>query len=153
MNKGRQAVGAWEIYECIFVLVLEALREHGLLPGKDLWIDASVVEANVSLRALVPRNTEEQYWVYVNRLAAGLPLITTCVDEVLSMLRRLSERHAGCEHPSGTTISRRQRRSSENAKAAARLSARVVIPQPLRVKRTLEATLAAINPINGDVSA
>jgi transposase len=65
----RQRLGL-EIYEGIFVLLLEALREHGLLGGKNLGIDASVIEANASLRALVHRNTEEQYWGYVKRLAA-----------------------------------------------------------------------------------
>lgn len=65
----RQRLGL-EIYESIFVLVLEALREHGLLRGRNLGIDASVIEANASLRALVHRNTEEQYWDYVKRLAA-----------------------------------------------------------------------------------
>jgi transposase len=40
------------------------------LRGKNLGIDSSVIEANASLRALVHRNTEEQYWDYVKRLAA-----------------------------------------------------------------------------------
>jgi transposase len=65
----RQRLGL-EIYESIFLLVLEALGEHGLLRGKNLGIDASVIEANASLRALVNRNTEEHYWDYVKRLAA-----------------------------------------------------------------------------------
>jgi len=65
----RQRLGL-EIYERIFALTLQALREHGLLRGKNLGIDSSVIEANASLRALVHRNTEEQYWDYVKRLAA-----------------------------------------------------------------------------------
>ena len=65
----RQRLGL-EIYQRIFTLTLEALREHGLLRGKNLGIDASIIEANASLRALVNRNTEEQYWDYVKRLAA-----------------------------------------------------------------------------------
>lgn len=65
----RQRLGL-EIYQAIFALTLEALREHGLLRGKNLGIDSSVIEANASLRALVHRNTEEQYWDYVKRLAA-----------------------------------------------------------------------------------
>lgn len=65
----RQRLGL-EIYEQIFTLTLQALREHGLLRGKNLGIDSSVIEANASLRALVNRNTEEQYWDYVKRLAA-----------------------------------------------------------------------------------
>jgi transposase len=66
----RQRLGL-EIYERIFTIALQALREHGLLRGKNLGIDASVMEANASLRALVNRNTEEQYWDYVKRLAAA----------------------------------------------------------------------------------
>ena len=65
----RQRLGL-EIYQQIFALTLQALREHGLLRGKNLGIDSSVIEANASLRALVHRNTEEQYWDYVKRLAA-----------------------------------------------------------------------------------
>lgn len=65
----RQRLGL-EIYEHIFMITLQALREHGLLRGKNLGIDASIIEANASLRALVHRNTEEQYWDYVKRLAA-----------------------------------------------------------------------------------
>ena len=65
----RQRLGL-EIYDRIFTLTLQALREHGLLRGKNLGIDSSVIEANASLRALVHRNTEEQYWDYVKRLAA-----------------------------------------------------------------------------------
>lgn len=65
----RQRLGL-DLYERIFNLSLQALREHGLLRGKNLGIDSSVIEANASLRALVHRNTEEQYWDYVKRLAA-----------------------------------------------------------------------------------
>jgi transposase len=65
----RQRLGL-EVYQRIFTLTLEALREHGLLRGKNLGIDSSVIEANASLRALVHRNTEEQYWDYVKGLAA-----------------------------------------------------------------------------------
>jgi transposase len=58
------------IYDQVFTLVLSALQEHGLLRGKHLGIDSSVMEANASLRGLVHRNTGEAYWDYVQRLAA-----------------------------------------------------------------------------------
>lgn len=58
------------IYQAALELVLRGLREHGLLKGRHLGIDSSVIEANASLRELVHRNTEEQYWEYVKRLAA-----------------------------------------------------------------------------------
>lgn len=65
----RQRLGA-EVYQEVFWIVLEALREHGLLKGRHLGIDSSVIEANASLRSLEHRNTEESYWQYVKGLAA-----------------------------------------------------------------------------------
>jgi transposase len=58
------------IFQAALELVLRGLREHGLLKGRHLGIDSSVMEANASLRELVHRNTEEHYWEYVKRLAA-----------------------------------------------------------------------------------
>ena len=56
--------------EAVHGVVLGALREHGLLRGRKLGIDSSVIEANASLRALEHRNTEETYWDDVKKLAA-----------------------------------------------------------------------------------
>src|SRR5260370_3742955 len=60
---------AAEIYQAVFELILKALKECGLLKGRYLGIDSSVIEANASLKSLVVRNTEEAYWDYVKKLA------------------------------------------------------------------------------------
>jgi len=65
----RQRLGQ-DIYQAAFELVLTGLYEYGLLKGRHLGIDSSIIEANASLRELVSRNTEEEYWIYVKRLAA-----------------------------------------------------------------------------------
>ena len=59
-----------EVIEAVHRVVLGMLRGHGLLRGRKLGIDSSVLEANASLRALEHRNTEESYWDYVRKLAA-----------------------------------------------------------------------------------
>lgn len=59
-----------EQMEEIHEVMLKALRAHGLLRGRRIGIDSSVIEANASLRALVDRNTEQNYWEYVQKLAA-----------------------------------------------------------------------------------
>jgi transposase len=59
-----------EVYEQVFVLILRALQQHGLVKGRHVGIDASVIEANASLKGLVNRQTEEVYWEYVRRLAS-----------------------------------------------------------------------------------
>ena len=64
----RQRLGQ-EIYDQVFILILSALDQHGLLKGKNVGIDASVIEANAALKTLINRNTNEAYWEYVQRLA------------------------------------------------------------------------------------
>ena len=71
-----------EVYQAVFDLILEGLRRHGLLRGKNLGIDSSVMEANASLRALENRNTGEAYWDYVKRLAIEAGVDGNDVDEV-----------------------------------------------------------------------
>ena len=58
-----------EVYQAVFELILKALKECGLLKGRHVGIDSSVIEANASLKSLVLRNTEETYWDYVRKLA------------------------------------------------------------------------------------
>jgi hypothetical protein len=58
-----------EVYQAVFELILKALKECGLLKGREVGIDSSVIEANASLKSLVVRNTEEAYWDYVKKLA------------------------------------------------------------------------------------
>lgn len=64
----RQRLGP-EVYEQVFGLVLKALEKRGLLKGKRLGIDASVMEANASLASLEHRLTGEAYAEYVKKLA------------------------------------------------------------------------------------
>lgn len=59
-----------EVYQSALEIVLTGLYEHGLLKGRDLGIDSSIIEANASLRELQHRNNEESYWEYVKKLAA-----------------------------------------------------------------------------------
>ena len=66
----RQRLGS-EIYQQVFILILRALEQHGLIKGKHVGIDTSVIAANAALKSLVNRNTEEAYWEYVQRLASA----------------------------------------------------------------------------------
>ena len=80
-----------EQMEAMHVILLQALREHGLLKGKRIGIDSSVIEANASLRALEHRNTEEGYWDYVKRLAEAEGIDVTDAAAV----RRFDKRREG----------------------------------------------------------
>ena len=49
--------------------VLKGLKACGLLQGRNLGVDSSIIEANASLRGLVERNTAHSYREYVRKLA------------------------------------------------------------------------------------
>lgn len=80
-----------ELFQAVFDIILDGLRAHGLLRGKNLGIDSSVMEANASLRALENRNTGEAYWDYVRRLA-----VAAGVDgEDAAAVRRFDKKRPG----------------------------------------------------------
>jgi transposase len=83
----RQRLGS-DCFARVFAVVLAALRQHGLLKGRHLGIDSSVIEANASLRSLTERNTEEGYWDYVQRLAREAGLETTDGAELRNFDRK-----------------------------------------------------------------
>jgi transposase len=87
MSVIRQRLGS-DCFERVFALVLTALQRHGLLKGRHLGIDSSVIEANAGLRSLTERNTEEGYWAYVQRLARAAGLETTEGAELRSFDRK-----------------------------------------------------------------
>jgi transposase len=60
-----------EVFEAVHVVILQGLKAHGLLKGRQLGIDSSIIEANASLSGLTERNTEESYREYVRKLAAA----------------------------------------------------------------------------------
>ncbi len=59
-----------EVYGEVFALILAALKKAKLVKGKKLGMDASVIEANASMRTLTHRLTGEAYRDYVRHLAA-----------------------------------------------------------------------------------
>ena len=71
--------------------MLEGLRTHGLLKGRHLGINSSVMEAHTSVSGLVRRNDEKSYWNYVRELAqeAGVD------GEVPAAVARFDRRREG----------------------------------------------------------
>lgn len=86
----RQRLNA-DVYERVFGLVLKALKKHKLLKGRKLGIDASVMEANASLRSLEHRLTGEAYVEYVTKLAEAAGVDTSDAAAV----RRFDKKRPG----------------------------------------------------------
>src|SRR5919199_1234145 len=58
-----------EIHETVFGWELALIARHGLLNGERIGVDASTMEANAALRAIVRRDTGEGYREMLKRMA------------------------------------------------------------------------------------
>lgn len=67
-----------EVFQEVFDWVLGLVNAHGLVDGKTLGIDATMLEANAAMKSIVRKDTEEDYDAYIAQLAreAGEPYAT-----------------------------------------------------------------------------
>src|ERR671913_70396 len=77
-----------EVHEAVFAWVLERLAEHGLIRGERIGVDASTMEANAALRAIVRRETGEGYRAMLERLAAESGIATPTADDLVRLDRK-----------------------------------------------------------------
>lgn len=67
-----------EVFQEVHVFVLQLLREHQLLEGTTVGVDATLLEANAAMKSIVRQDSGEEWEAYVRRLAAeeGVPIKT-----------------------------------------------------------------------------
>jgi len=59
-----------EVHEAIFVYVLKLAEQEGLLSGKTVAVDSTVLEADAAMKSIVRRATGEDWKTYLRGLAA-----------------------------------------------------------------------------------
>jgi hypothetical protein len=69
----------------VFTWVLTRLAEHGLIKGDRIGVDASTMEANAALRAIVRRDSGEGYREMLKRLAKESGIETPTADDLIRM--------------------------------------------------------------------
>jgi transposase len=57
------------VHMAVFTLVLEMAREKGMLRGKTIAVDATMLEANAAMKTMVRRVSGEDWKAYLRRLA------------------------------------------------------------------------------------
>jgi transposase len=77
-----------EVHEAVFAWVLERLAEHGLIKGDRIGVDASTMEANAALRAIVRRDTGEDYREMLGRLAEESGIATPTAEDLVRLDRK-----------------------------------------------------------------
>jgi transposase len=81
------------VHEQVFVFVLKLAEDHGLRPGPTVAVDSTLLEANAAMKAIVRRDSGDDWKTYLRKLAA----------------------EAGMEHPSDEDLRRfdRQRKDKK----------------------------------------
>src|SRR5213594_3616047 len=90
-----------ETHREVFAWVLRILAEQGLLKGQTLAIDATTLEANAALRAIVRRDTGEGYQEFLQRLAQESGIKTPTREELARLDRKRAHKGSNeeWEHP------------------------------------------------------
>ena len=76
-----------EVHEAVFTWVLQRLAEHGLIQGNRIGVDASTMEANAALRAIVRPDSGEDYREMLKRLAKESGIATPTADDLIRLDR------------------------------------------------------------------
>jgi transposase len=77
-----------ELHDRVFTWVLQRLAEHGLIKGERTGVDASTMEANAALRAIVRRDTGEGYREMLTRMAEASGIETPTAADLARLDRR-----------------------------------------------------------------
>jgi transposase len=77
-----------EVHEAVFAWVLQRLAEHGLIKGERIGVDASTMEANAALRAIVRREDGEGYRAMLERLAKVSGIATPTAEDLVRLDRK-----------------------------------------------------------------
>ena len=77
-----------ETHREVFTCLLARLAEAGVVRGKTIGIDATMLEANAALRSLVRRHTGQDYESFVKGLAEALGVPTPTRKELVRFDRK-----------------------------------------------------------------
>src|SRR3954466_3398609 len=92
-----------EGHEAVFAWVLQRLAEHGLIKGDRIGVDASTMEANAALRAIVRREDGEGYREMLEGLGRERGTATPTAEDLVRLDRkRKGERLSNAEWTSPT---------------------------------------------------
>jgi transposase len=77
-----------EVHDAVFSWVLQRLAERGLVRGERIGVDASTVEANAALRAIVRRDSGEGYREMLVRMAKESGIETPTSEDLIRLDRK-----------------------------------------------------------------
>jgi transposase len=86
-----------ETHRKVFVWVLGALADRGLLKGKTVGVDATTLEANAAMRSIVRRDSGESYEEFLTELARQSGIETPTREDLARVDRRRKKKGSNQE--------------------------------------------------------
>jgi len=83
-----------EVHEQVFRYILQIIDEHGLLKGKTVAVDSTLLEANAAMKAIVRKDSGEDWKAYLKRLMQAEGLISQDQEPTDEDLRRFDKQRA-----------------------------------------------------------
>ena len=77
-----------EVHEAVFNWVLSLIADAGMVRGERFGVDASTMEANAALRAIVRRDTSEGYREMLQRMAEESGIETPTAADLIRLDRK-----------------------------------------------------------------
>ena len=77
-----------EVHDQVFTWVLRRLAERGLVKGERIGVDASTMEADAAMRAIVRRETGEGYREMLTRMAKESGIETPTAEDLIRLDRK-----------------------------------------------------------------
>src|SRR5829696_2211424 len=77
-----------EVHDAVFTRVLQRLAERGRVRGERIGVDASTMEANAALRAIVRRDSGEGYRAMLTRMAKESGIETPTAEDLVRLDRK-----------------------------------------------------------------
>src|ERR1035437_5704302 len=86
-----------DTHPVLFAWALSLLADRGLLKGKRIAIDATTLEANAAMRAIVRRDTGESYEEFLRGLAKASGMATPTREDLAQLDRKRKKRMSNQE--------------------------------------------------------
>jgi transposase len=101
LTKIRQRL-PFEAHEKVFLFVLQLAQQKKLLRGKTVAVDSTTLEANAAMKAIVRKDTGEDYQAYLKRLLAEQGVENPTAEDVRRFDRNRPKKGSNKEWESAT---------------------------------------------------
>src|SRR5205085_7763206 len=92
----------FEAHERVFLFVLQLAQQKKLLRGKTVAVDATTLEANAAMKAIIRKDTGEDYQAYLKRLLAEQGVENPTAEEIRRFDRNRPKKGSNKEWESAT---------------------------------------------------